>query len=75
MTVSASRSPAPFELVASFVAGVAPGSEARARAAAAVMDTIGVALAGSAETAARIVQRTFEPRGPSDLRTLGPPDE
>ena len=75
VTISASRSPAPLDLVASFVTGASPGKEARARAATAICDTIGVALAGSVEPAARIVQRTLEPPDPRsfgfwDRRTL-----
>ena len=45
--------------MASFVAGATPPAGARARAATAVMDTIGVAIAGVGEPAARIVRETL----------------
>jgi len=54
--------------IAAFVNHAAPPDEARARATNAVLDTIGVALAGSIEPAARIVRETLEPPDP---RTLG----
>ncbi|HEX5216822.1 MAG TPA: MmgE/PrpD family protein [Vicinamibacterales bacterium] len=44
--------------MAAFVMNCDPPPETRARAAAALMDTIGVALAGAAEPAARIVRET-----------------
>ncbi len=56
----------PLEQMAAFVADVLPPAEARARAAAAVMDTVGVALAGSAEAVAESVRRSL------DLRASGP---
>ena len=59
----------PLEQIATFVVACAPPDEARTRAAAAVLDTIGVALAGSIEPAARVVQRTL---GPWDRGTVGP---
>lgn len=43
-----------------FVANAAPPAAARARAAVAVLDTIGVTLAGASEPAARIVQQVVE---------------
>lgn len=49
-----------LSLIAAFVAGGAPDADARARACAAVIDTVGVALAGSKEPVAEIVRRTFE---------------
>lgn len=45
--------------LAEFVIGAAPPSEARTRAARAILDTLGVALAGAAEPAARIVRQTI----------------
>ena len=55
--------------IAAFVHGAAPSVESRSRAANAILDTIGVALAGSTEPAARIVQVTLEP---SNAQNLGP---
>jgi 2-methylcitrate dehydratase PrpD len=55
--------------IATFIASGAPPDLARARAQAAVIDTIGVALAGSVEAAAQIVRRTFGPLAPW---TFGP---
>ena len=55
--------------IAAFVNEATPPAGCRSRAANAILDTIGVALAGSAEPAARIVQATLEP---SNARTLGP---
>jgi 2-methylcitrate dehydratase PrpD len=54
--------------MAAFVSSAVPPDEARGRAAAAVIDTIGVALAGSIEPAAHIVQGTVSP---AYHRTLG----
>ena len=56
----------PLGQMASFVAAATPPADARARAAAAVMDTVGVSVAGSIEPAAQIVRRTFGPAGPSN---------
>lgn len=64
-----------LEHIARFVTGASPPADARARAAAAITDTIGVAIAGSTESAAVIVQRTLGPETrtlePSNPRTLG----
>jgi 2-methylcitrate dehydratase PrpD len=57
--------------IAVFVNQATPTAEARQRAANAILDTIGVALAGSSEPAARILQGTL---GPADPRTFGPWD-
>src|SRR3990172_8959980 len=46
----------PLEQMSLFVAEAQPPAEARARAKAAIIDTIGVALAGASEPAARIVR-------------------
>jgi 2-methylcitrate dehydratase PrpD len=59
--------------LADFVVTAAPPSEARAAAARAVLDTIGVTLAGAAEPAARIVQRVIEADGGGDCRVIGTP--
>jgi len=55
--------------MAAFVAGSAPPADARARATAAVIDTVGVALAGSIEPAALAVRKTL---GTLDPGPLGP---
>jgi len=54
--------------IAAFVNQATPPIDARSRASNAVLDTIGVALAGSIEPAVRIVRGTLEPQDP---RTLG----
>ena len=64
-----SQSLSPLDQMAAFIAGAEPPEPARARALAAVIDTVGVGIAGSIEPAAEIVRRTL---GPLDLRTLGP---
>src|SRR2546426_3605134 len=46
-----------------FVIGAAPPPEARMRAAAALLDTVGVTLAGASEPAGRIVQRVVAAEG------------
>jgi 2-methylcitrate dehydratase PrpD len=51
----------PLEAIAKFIVTAAPPSEARARAAAAVLDTVGVALAGANEPASRIVRTVLVP--------------
>jgi 2-methylcitrate dehydratase PrpD len=54
-----------------FVSGAAPPPQARAAAARALLDTVGVTLAGAAEPAARIVQRVVEQDGGGACRVLG----
>ena len=54
-----------------FVVVCAPPDGARRRAAAAVLDTIGVTLAGAAEPASRIVQRVVASDGGATCRVLG----
>jgi 2-methylcitrate dehydratase PrpD len=54
-----------------FVIAGKPPSAARAAAARAVLDTVGVTLAGAAEPAARIVQRVVECEGSGPCRVLG----
>jgi 2-methylcitrate dehydratase PrpD len=56
-----------------FVLGVTPPSKARATAARAFLDTIGVTLAGASEPAARIVQRTIAADGTGRCRVIGAP--
>jgi 2-methylcitrate dehydratase PrpD len=58
-----------LETLAKFITSAEPPASSRTVAAGAVLDTIGVALAGSVEPSARAVQRTF---APSHLGTLGP---
>ena len=50
-----------LELIAGFLTAAAPPSDARARAAAAMLDTIGVTLAGVTEPASRIVRTVLAP--------------
>jgi 2-methylcitrate dehydratase PrpD len=59
--------------MAEFVVNAAVPIGARARAAVAVKDTIGVMLAGSAEPAARIAQSLAAEDGVGDCRVLGTP--
>ena len=54
-----------------FVIGAAPPSNARARAAAALLDTVGVTLAGALEPAGRIVQRVVAAEGGDACRVFG----
>jgi len=54
-----------------FVAAASPPRSARAAAARALLDTVGVALAGAAEPAARIVQRVVSQDGAGPCRVLG----
>jgi 2-methylcitrate dehydratase PrpD len=60
-----------FRHLAAFVAEGAPPAATLAPAQTAVIDTIGVALAGSVEPVVQIVRRTL---GLSDARTFGPSD-
>jgi 2-methylcitrate dehydratase PrpD len=57
--------------LADFVVGATPPAEARAIAARAVLDTIGVMLAGAIQPAARIVQRVVEADGAGPCRVFG----
>ncbi len=57
--------------LAAFVAGCEPPLAARRRAAAAVLDTVGVMLAGASEPAARIVQSLVAQEGGDACRVLG----
>jgi 2-methylcitrate dehydratase PrpD len=59
-----SGKPAPLATMAAFAAAAAPPAEGRARAAVAILDTVGVALAGSVEPASAIVQATLSSSGP-----------
>jgi 2-methylcitrate dehydratase PrpD len=56
-----------------FVATSMPPAAARARAASAVLDTIGVTLAGAVEPAARIVQDTISEDGAGQFVVVGTP--
>ena len=57
--------------LAGFVIGAAPPAAARVAAARALLDTVGVTLAGAGEPAARIVQRVVEQDGSGPCRVLG----
>src|SRR4051812_1145531 len=57
--------------IADFIVKAAPPSRARDRAAIAVTDTIGVALAGASEPAARIVRTTIAAESRGSCRILG----
>jgi len=57
--------------LADFVVDAGPPAAARAAAARALLDTVGVALAGAGEPAARAVQRVIAPDGCGPCRVLG----
>jgi 2-methylcitrate dehydratase PrpD len=57
--------------LAAFVVGASPPELARARASAAILDTVGVALAGAAEPAARIVQQVVAAEGGDHCTVFG----
>jgi len=57
--------------LADFAVGAAPPAAARAGAARAVVDTVGVTLAGAVQPAARIVQRVIEAEGAGACSVLG----
>ena len=59
------------ERLGEFVTGAAPPSEARDRAAVAVLDTVGVILAGAGEPASRIVQAVVASEGGDACRVFG----
>ena len=59
------------EQLGAFVTGAAPPAEARDRAAGAVLDTIGVILAGAGEPASQIVQRVVAAEGGTACRVFG----
>jgi 2-methylcitrate dehydratase PrpD len=60
-----------ISLISEFIVDARPPDSARQRAAAAVCDTIGVALAGVVEPAARIVRGVLDSQG--DCRVIGTP--
>jgi 2-methylcitrate dehydratase PrpD len=60
-----------LEQIARFIRSARPPSEARARAAAAILDTIGVALAGAMEPAARAVHAVIADGGAVGCRVWG----
>ena len=62
------------EWMSEFVTRGAPPASARQRAAAAVCDTIGVALAGAPEPAAAIVRKTVIADSQGPCRVLGTTD-
>jgi 2-methylcitrate dehydratase PrpD len=57
--------------IAEFIVSATPPADARSRAAAAVLDTVGVALAGASESVARIVRSTLEPEGSGGCVVFG----
>ena len=59
------------EQLGEFVIGAAPPAEARDRAAAAVLDTVGVILAGAGEPASQIVQRVVAAEGGTGCQVFG----
>jgi 2-methylcitrate dehydratase PrpD len=61
------------ETLGAFAIGAAPPPEARARAATAVLDTVGVMLAGASEPASRIVQRMVATDGGDACAVFGTP--
>jgi 2-methylcitrate dehydratase PrpD len=63
--------PTAAERFAQFAVGAAPPPRARAAAAAAFLDTVGVTLAGASEPASRIVQEFVAADGQGDCVVLG----
>ena len=63
----------PGERFADFVVGAMPPSAARQAAARALLDTIGVTLAGAVEPASRIVQQVIAQDGAGPCAVLGTP--
>ena len=61
----------PLARLGDFTASATPPADARFRAARAVLDTAGVALAGAGEPAPRIVRETFDPDGGGQCIVLG----
>ena len=59
------------EQLGEFVVSAAPPAEARARAAAAVLDTVGVILAGASEPASQVVQRVVAAEGGAGCQVFG----
>src|SRR5687767_12241388 len=59
------------EQLGEFVISAAPPAEARARAAAAVLDTVGVILAGASEPASQSVQRVVAAEGGAGCQVFG----
>jgi 2-methylcitrate dehydratase PrpD len=64
----------PMQRLAAFVTSDAPPAEARERAAAAVLDTVGVALAGVAEPAACIARTVAAAEGAGAVTVFGAPE-
>ena len=71
MSVQADRATA---RLGDFIVGVAPPAAARARAGAALLDTVGVMLAGAREPASGIVQQVVALEGSGACRVLGTGD-
>ena len=69
MTTEAKRATLPA--LAAFVRGAVPPADARSRAAMAILDTIGVTLAGAVEPAGRIVQQVIAGEGSRACTVLG----
>lgn len=61
----------PIAQLGHFVVGAAPPALARTRAAAAILDTLGVTLAGAAELPSRIVQQVVGEEGGDACRVFG----
>jgi 2-methylcitrate dehydratase PrpD len=68
-----SKMPGEAALLAEFAARAVPPPAARARAAAAVCDTVGVMLAGAVEPAARVVQAMAADEGRGPCAVVGTP--
>lgn len=71
MTIATTRTP--LAAMAEFVTSAQPPPQASAPAMAAVLDTIGVALAGSTEPASRIVQATIARQAEDACTVFGAP--
>jgi 2-methylcitrate dehydratase PrpD len=68
---SAAHGTSTLPALAAFVTSASPPTEARARAATAILDTIGVALAGASEPASRAVQTAIDGDGGQACTVLG----
>jgi 2-methylcitrate dehydratase PrpD len=69
MTIDTGRAALPR--LSTFATDAAPPPLARTRAAAAILDTVGVTLAGASEPAGRIVQETIAPDGGDTCTVIG----
>ena len=68
---AAGAAPAPFARMAAFIASASPPPSARTRAATAVLDTIGVTLAGVTEPASQVVRSQLASSGNSGCVVWG----